>query len=655
MKAITAVRVFLASPMDIVEERQVFRNALQKVNNAIGRNLGIYFEVIGWEDYVLPGVGIDAQDVVNKQIKQEYDVFVGLFKSRIGTKTHRAISGTVEEYELAQMKRISCPELQIMCYYFDSPGCENEEIQNLKQRMNNDGVLYTQVPQPDLFEEMVFNHFSKMLLQFAQKYRSVNGMSGRFKKDRSVAVAIIIDEKVILVKRSAASTVGVGLWQIPGGKVDENETPLNAAQREIREELNLNIDKEGLVCISDIKTRNIKNNNEMDLLLYIYHGDETLLPQIALNSENDECELVSISNVMFDNRIYLGYNKQLMTILWRELYLSGPLDALLKQIKASSYEGIPSSISLYPKYDSNVLYSVLSVMGFIHFNPKPVFSSSYSERIIEEIISLSRNNIPLFENTNVDTLRDLQLPDNEFPTLQMHREKMLFSHKSLMSILSCKAPLKNSVRNVTDILIFGEYMGKKYMLLRWDFYAEKYQLISGGINIQEYPSKEEKAAAIISRRFSETMIHFFDYHEMTHIETQHFSAGSVENDPILRKYDVDIIVATPKEPEKANFIEFVDTINSATELSIEYCWDISSEQTKKLNHFHWCLLDDLLSSSTTYGGRKVQGLQEIIAAVGRQTILEFSKRSIHLSERDVNYDIDVLIKDVKAKLNRASE
>ena len=86
MKANTAVRVFLASPMDVVEERQLFKRTVEKVNNVIGRNLGIYFEVVGWEDDVLPDAGIDAQDVVNSQIKQDYDVFVALFKSRVGTK-----------------------------------------------------------------------------------------------------------------------------------------------------------------------------------------------------------------------------------------------------------------------------------------------------------------------------------------------------------------------------------------------------------------------------------------------------------------------------------------------------------------------------------------------------------------------------------------
>ena len=651
MKTNTAVRVFLASPMDIIEERQIFKDTIQKINNAIGKSLGIYFEVVGWEDDVLPNAGIDAQDVVNSQIKQDYDVFVGLLKSRIGTKTHRSLSGTIEEYELALMKRRSNPDLRIMCYYFDQPGGENEDIKKLKNRMNSDGVLYVEDLTLQAFAELIFKHFSQLLLQFAKTYSAAKKEQKKIQENVSVAIAIVIDERVILVRRSSTSTVGAGMWQIPGGKVDEQETPLYAAQREVQEELNLDIDKTALKLISDIKTKNIKDNNDMSLLLYTYPADEMLLPNIVLNDENEEWELVPISSIMSDSRMYLGNNKQLIAILWREIYFVAPLESLLENAKASPYESLPSLINTYPSVISNMIYAFLSTIGLIYFSPNPVFVSKYAEQIIGEIVCLSRSNIPLFENTNVDMLRNLHLPNDEFPNLQKHRERMLFSHKSLMSVLSCKAPMKNSRRYVADVLIFGEYNGQKYLLLRWDFYAKKYQLISGGINIQDHQSKEEKAAAIISWRFSDMLIRFFDYYEMTQIKTHHFSAGSVENDPILREYNVDVLVATPKDPEKTDFVEFVDTINRATELSIEYCWDLSGNQAKELNFFQWCALDDLLSSSTTYAEKKVQGLQEIITTVGKQTVLGYSIRSVHLSEVQVHSAIDDLIKEVEKKTN----
>lgn len=183
------------------------------------------------------------------------------------------------------------------------------------------------------------------------------------------------------------------------------------------------------------------------------------------------------------------------------------------------------------------------------------------------------------------------------------------------------------------------------------FLCEKYQLISGGINAHEHSTKDEKASAIITRCFLDVLIPFFDYHEMAQIKTHHFSAGSVENDPILREYNVDAIVATLKNPDRLDFVEFINTINSATKLSIEYCWDISADQAKDLNLYQWCQLDDLLASNTMYFGKKVRRLQEIVAKVGRQTIFDFSQRCVRLSEGDIHSDIDKLIEEVQRKTN----
>ncbi|MGN1306945.1 MAG: hypothetical protein ACI4V3_04695 [Faecousia sp.] len=174
---------------------------------------------------------------------------------------------------------------------------------------------------------------------------------------------------------------------------------------------------------------------------------------------------------------------------------------------------------------------------------------------------------------------------------------------------------------------------------------------SGGIDTSslEYLTKEEKAAAIITKRFTDMLIRHFDYHELALIETHHFSAGSVDNDPILRKYNVDVIVATPKKPDDSVFTDFINTINESTELSIEYCWDLSDDQMKSINYFQWCKLDCLLEDEVTYEGRKVRGLQEITAAVGRKAISSYAKRSIRLSSDDVQSKIVELIQTVDEK------
>ncbi|MCL4355396.1 MAG: NUDIX hydrolase [Nitrososphaerota archaeon] len=52
------------------------------------------------------------------------------------------------------------------------------------------------------------------------------------------------DGRLLVVKRAQAPNRG--LWAFPGGKVEEGETPMQAAVRETREEVGLDVEIEGV-------------------------------------------------------------------------------------------------------------------------------------------------------------------------------------------------------------------------------------------------------------------------------------------------------------------------------------------------------------------------------------------------------------------------
>jgi 8-oxo-dGTP diphosphatase len=62
-----------------------------------------------------------------------------------------------------------------------------------------------------------------------------------------VVAAIIEDEGAFLVTRRQKGVHLAGLWEFPGGKIDEGETQHAALAREIREELDAEIDVGDLV------------------------------------------------------------------------------------------------------------------------------------------------------------------------------------------------------------------------------------------------------------------------------------------------------------------------------------------------------------------------------------------------------------------------
>jgi hypothetical protein len=56
---------------------------------------------LGWEEYVTPGIGSHAQQVVNEQLLTEYDILIAIFATKLGTLTPNARSGTIDEIEHA--------------------------------------------------------------------------------------------------------------------------------------------------------------------------------------------------------------------------------------------------------------------------------------------------------------------------------------------------------------------------------------------------------------------------------------------------------------------------------------------------------------------------------------------------------------------------
>lgn len=66
----------------------------------------------------------------------------------------------------------------------------------------------------------------------------------------------IVNKKgqVLLQRRAYTKSKNPGLWAKTGGHVDAGETPEDAAIREIKEEIGLDVTKEGLLCASIYKS-----------------------------------------------------------------------------------------------------------------------------------------------------------------------------------------------------------------------------------------------------------------------------------------------------------------------------------------------------------------------------------------------------------------
>ncbi|WP_232827672.1 DUF4062 domain-containing protein [Jiangella endophytica] len=95
------LRVFMASPGDLTDERDALRD-LERRLNAMLRGRGVRVSIEGWEE-VLPDAGA-PQDLINPLV-YDCDVFVGLLNMRWGTPTDNDSSGFSEEFNIALRRR----------------------------------------------------------------------------------------------------------------------------------------------------------------------------------------------------------------------------------------------------------------------------------------------------------------------------------------------------------------------------------------------------------------------------------------------------------------------------------------------------------------------------------------------------------------------
>ncbi|MDE1821469.1 MAG: NUDIX domain-containing protein [Euryarchaeota archaeon] len=59
---------------------------------------------------------------------------------------------------------------------------------------------------------------------------------------RVASVAVVHDRSVLILRRVLTDLVWAGCWDLPGGRLEGGETPLEGALRELREETGLDIE-----------------------------------------------------------------------------------------------------------------------------------------------------------------------------------------------------------------------------------------------------------------------------------------------------------------------------------------------------------------------------------------------------------------------------
>lgn len=142
------IDIFISSPGDVAEYRNIILSIVQAWNQRNGKSRKLFFNSLRWEDLVSPDIGRTGQDVINKQIGDSYDIFLGVMWARFGTPTEFGKSGTEEEFDRAVAMHRSGDQIRVSFLFCtaDIPfsnldGTQFANVQSFKKKAQLQGCL----------------------------------------------------------------------------------------------------------------------------------------------------------------------------------------------------------------------------------------------------------------------------------------------------------------------------------------------------------------------------------------------------------------------------------------------------------------------------------------------------------------------------------
>ncbi len=172
-------RVFVASPGDLQPEREALEGAIAELNQTTGSTLGLRLDLLRWGTSTHPSMGEDPQAVINEQIADDFDIFIGMLWCRLGQPTPRAESGTVEEFERALARWRADPStVEVMIYFKDAPihpskidAGQLQGVHTFQERVKQEGLTST-FSSTDEFLTAIRIHLTRVLQGWGS--RSIN-------------------------------------------------------------------------------------------------------------------------------------------------------------------------------------------------------------------------------------------------------------------------------------------------------------------------------------------------------------------------------------------------------------------------------------------------------------------------------------------------
>jgi len=172
MTTLKQVRVVIASPSDVKEEREALNEVVNRINRNTAERQGLVLKAVRWETDSYPGFHIDGpQGLIDPILKiDDCDILICIFWKRFGTITEDGKTGTEHEFYKAYeaWKQNKRPQLML---YFSQKAYSPKEAEDLEQHL---AVLKFRKNLPkeglhwdydgiEQFKEYVYDHLTNYL------------------------------------------------------------------------------------------------------------------------------------------------------------------------------------------------------------------------------------------------------------------------------------------------------------------------------------------------------------------------------------------------------------------------------------------------------------------------------------------------------------
>ena len=200
-------KCFVASPSDTSEEREAVDVVLGEINRTIGEHLQFRIESKKWEKDARPSFAEDGQAVINAQLLDNYQIFIGIMWNRFGTPTSRAGSGTEEEFDQAYQRHKDNEDIEIMLYFNDKPQSSSsldleqlQKIREFKSKVRNLGGLTSEYVGVEDFssklKEHLYNYFVSRLGEKSENPKIVEKSQGLQEQVLRKSVSLVLQNRL---------------------------------------------------------------------------------------------------------------------------------------------------------------------------------------------------------------------------------------------------------------------------------------------------------------------------------------------------------------------------------------------------------------------------------------------------------------------------